>query len=117
MLRNEPDENNVNYQIIQWIQNDAQNYRRQLQNLTNSDLQKLVDYVAEDVRNEFHKLKTDKDSQSNLELLKLIMQYITLEKITWHFNIDSKTNQYSLTLSNMNEGVLGNNRIRLRKRT
>ena len=111
MLRNEPDENNVNYQIIQWIQNDA------LQNITNSDLQKLVDYVAEDVRNEFHKLKTDKDSQSNLELLKLIMQYITLEKITWHFNIDSKTNQYSLTLSNMNEGVLGNNRIRLRKRT
>lgn len=103
MLRNTVDKKDAKYQITQWIQNDAPSYQKQLQNLSDADIRKLVDYVATDVRNEFHKLEADKDSQLNLELLKTIMRYITLEKVTWHFNIDGKTNQYSLTLGNMDK--------------
>lgn len=101
MLRNTVDKNDANYHITQWIQNESENYKRQLQNLSDSDLRQLVDYVAEDVRKEFQKLEMNKDSQLNLELLKTVMQYITLEKVNWHFDIDSQTNQYSLTLGNM----------------
>ena len=103
MLRNESDKNDANYQITQWIQNEAPSYKKQLQQLTNSDLRKLVDYIAKDVRDEFHKLEIDKDSQLNLELLKTIVKYITLGKVNWHFDINSQTNRYSLTLGNMNE--------------
>lgn len=101
MLKNKVDKNDANYQITQWIQNEAPSYKKQLQNLSDSDLRKLVEFIAKDVREEFHKLESD--SEPNLELLKTVIRYITLEKINWHFDIDSQTNQYSLTLDNMDK--------------
>lgn len=99
MLRNTVDKKDAKYQITQWIQNDSKVYQHQLQNLTDYDIRKLVDYIAKDVRNEFQKvLNTDIDNQSNLELLKEIMCYINLSKINWHWEWNSKKKVYELKL-------------------
>lgn len=95
MLRNTVDKNNVNYQITQWIQNESENYKRQLQNLSDSDLRQLVDYIATDVRKEFQKLEIDKD---NLELLKIMIKYFSLNKINWHWEWNENKNLYELEL-------------------
>lgn len=85
-------------QVKDWVENQYPKYVKELKNVSDNNIIKLVRFIASAVRTNFQKL--DEKQRNDEQLIEEVNKYLQPEKpnISWHFEHNDNDDKFYLTL-------------------